>query len=139
MIRRLQKGSVEDDAILAALATKRARILDMAADGMIDKADAQRRLIEVAEAESKLSTRRWVRQVTRPPLIADAIDEDGTIVKADEPARVNAYLRRLFDGVTVDMSEPARRGPSHWVPRLTFAWRDPSMRVEDVEDADDTA
>jgi DNA invertase Pin-like site-specific DNA recombinase len=119
MIKRLQKGSVTDEAALAKLAEKRARIVDLAADGMITKDDAQRRIVEVSEAESKLTAVRWIKRITIPPDIATA-----------DPSRVNAYLRRLFTCVTVDMSEPALRGPSKWVPTLTFEWRDPSMRWE---------
>jgi len=131
LVQRLQKGSADDEAALAALATKRARILDMAADGMIDKADAQRRIAEVAEAESRLSTRRWIRRISLPPVVADTTDDDGQPVKADDAAKVNGYLRRLFDRVTVDMSEPTKRGPSSWVPRLAFEWRDPALKVGD--------
>ena len=125
MIRRLQKGSRDDEANLAALAAKRSRVIDTYADGLIDKAERDRRLAAVAESESKLSTRRWVRQITLPP-----------DVERDDPAKVNAYLRRLFDRVTVDMSGRARRGPSSWVPILTFEWRDPSMRGEALPDGD---
>ena len=42
--------------------------------------------------------------------------------------------RRLFESITVDMSQPAKRGPSKWLPTLTFEWRDPSLRVEDAGD-----
>ena len=125
MIRRLQQGSPDDEAALAALAAKRSRVIDTYTDGMIDKAERDRRLAAVAESESKLSIRRSVRQITLPP-----------DVEHDDPAKVNAYLRRLFDRVTVDMSEPARRGPSSWVPTLTFVWRDPSMRGEMPDDED---
>jgi DNA invertase Pin-like site-specific DNA recombinase len=117
-IKRLQVGSAEDEAAAMNLAEKRARILDMTADGMIGKADAQRRLIEVASAESQLSARRWIKRITLPPN-----------VETSQPSIVNAYLRRVFERVTVDMSQPARRGPSGWVPRLDFSWRDPTLRT----------
>src|SRR5439155_19299757 len=112
MVKRLQKGSREDEAALAALEAKRARVIDTFTDGVIDKPERDRRLATIAEAESKLSTRRWVRRITIPPMIEDAMLDDGTVVRADPPERVNAYLRRLFDRVTLDMSEPALRGPS---------------------------
>ena len=31
---------------------------------------------------------------------------------------------------------PALRGPSSWVPSLTFEWRDPSLRVGALPDGD---
>lgn len=130
-MRRLQKGTLDDEAKLATLAAKRGRVIDTYADGLIDKPERDRRLAEVAAAESKLSTRRWVRRITIPPQITDAVDDDGAVVKADDPAKVNAHLRRLFVRIVVDMSEPGRKGPSKSVPNLRFEWRDPSLRVED--------
>jgi DNA invertase Pin-like site-specific DNA recombinase len=129
--KRVQKGTREDEAASATLAKKRARIVDLAADGLIDKADAQRRLAEVAAEEAKLSTRRWVRRIELPPVFEDVTAEDGEVVKADSPERVNGYLRRLFTRATVDMSKPAKRGPSAWVPAVAFEWRDPSLRRSD--------
>jgi hypothetical protein len=41
-------------------------------------------------------------------------------------------LRRVIGKITIDMSEPARRGPSKWLPTLGFEWRDPSLRAEDA-------
>jgi DNA invertase Pin-like site-specific DNA recombinase len=134
MMKRMQKGSRDDEAQLAALAAKRIRIGENYDDDVYDKAERDKRLATVAEAESKLSTRRMVRRITIPPLIMDATDEDGVIVKGDEPARVNAYLRRLLVRVVVDMSEPGKKGPSKSVPAMKFEWRDPSMRVEGEED-----
>ena len=136
MIRRLQRGSRDDEAKMAALGAKRSRIIDTYADGLIDKPERDRRLADIAEAESKLSTRRWVLRVTNPPQIMDTVDEDGAIVEAGEPAKVNAYLRRLFERIVVDMSEPGRKGPSRSVPDLRFEWRDPSMRADDAGDED---
>jgi DNA invertase Pin-like site-specific DNA recombinase len=116
-VRRLQVGSSDDEAALASLAGKRARVIDTYTDGLIDKPERDRRLAEVAEAESKLASRVWVRRVAIPPDI-----------EAGDPAKVNAYLRRLLDRVEIDMSRPATFGPSKWVPSLAFEWRDPSMR-----------
>ena len=97
--------------------------MDLAADGIIDKADAQRRLAEVVEDERGLATRRLVRRITRPKLIVDAVDDDGEVVPADSPRQVNDYLRRLLDRVVVEsMRDLARRGPSKEPVRLTFHW-----------------
>jgi hypothetical protein len=136
MMKRMQKGSRDDEAQLAALAAKRIRIGENYDDGVYDKAKRDTRLAAVVEAESKLSTRRMVRRITIPPLIMDATDEDGVVVKGDEPAEVNAYLRRLLVRVVVDMSEPGKKGPSKSVPAMKFEWRDPTLRLEDVGDED---
>lgn len=129
LIRRRFIGTAHDEEKARRLEAKRARILDMAVDGMIDKADAQRRLAEVAEAERGLTTRRLVRRITRPMVIVDAVDDDGQVVAADSPRQVNDYLRRLLDRVVVEsMRDPARRGPSKEPVRLTFHWLDPVLR-----------
>jgi DNA invertase Pin-like site-specific DNA recombinase len=119
-VQRIQKGSVEDAAALAILGAKRARILENFDDGLYDKATRDARLAEVADAESKLSTVRWIKLVKLPPDL-----------ETSDPTRVNAFLRRIFARATVDMSQPALRGPSKWVPTVEFEWRDPAMRVED--------
>ena len=59
--------------------------------------------------------------------------------EADVPAKVNAYLRRLFVRVVVDMSEPGKKGPSRSVPAMSFEWRDPSMRADDETMSEDEA
>jgi DNA invertase Pin-like site-specific DNA recombinase len=128
-VRRLQKGRPEDEAALAALAAKRTRILENYDDGLYDKPVRDARLLEVAEAESKFSTRRWVSRMKFPPEVVEHVDDDGVMVPAGDPGRVNSYLRRLFERVTVDMSEPAQKGPSKWTPLLAFERRDPSMRA----------
>jgi DNA invertase Pin-like site-specific DNA recombinase len=125
-VRRLQKGSVEDEAALAVLAAKRTRILENYDDGLYDKPIRDEKLAAIADAESKLSAVRWIRRVTLPPDI-----------ETGDPERVNSYLRRLFDRATVDMSQKAQRGPSKWVPTIDFEWRDPSMRVEHDDDIDE--
>jgi DNA invertase Pin-like site-specific DNA recombinase len=124
MVRRLQKGNRDDATALAALGAKRSRVIDTYADGHIDRAERDSRLAAIAGDESTLSTRRWVRRVTLPPDI-----------ETDDPSTVNAYLRRLFSRAVVDMSQPALRGPSSWVPAVSFDWRDESLRVEGPEDA----
>ena len=118
-VRRRQMGAREDEDALAALAAKRERTIDTYTDGLIDKGERDRRLADIAEAESTLSARRWVR------IVALDVGREG-----DEPGKVNAWLRRVLDRVTVDMATPARRGPQKAPPPLSFAWRDPSMRVE---------
>lgn len=127
--KRAQAGSRDDEAKLAALADKRARVIDAYTDGVVDKAERDRRLSEVADSESKLSTRRWFLRIAVPPLIGDVRTEDGQVVRADDPREVNAYLRRLFARVVVEMKPPARPGPSKEVPHLDFEWRDPSLRL----------
>jgi hypothetical protein len=117
-IRRMQVGSADDQAKAAALASKRDRILTNFEDGLIDRATRDVKLSSLSEDEAKLATRRWIKRISIPP------DIDG-----DDVTRVNEHLRRVFDRVIIDMSEPARRGPSRWVPKLTFAWHDDALRV----------
>jgi DNA invertase Pin-like site-specific DNA recombinase len=125
-IRRLQVGTAEDEAAMATLAAKRARILENYDDGLYDKATRDARLAAVADEESKLSSRRWIKRVTLPPDL-----------ERSDPARVNAYLRRLFSRVVVDMSQKALRGPSKWIPTMTFEWRDPTLRSENRDEDDE--
>jgi hypothetical protein len=121
-VRRMRKGTAEDEAALAALAAKRSRILENYDDGHYDKATRDAKLAAIAESESKLSATRWIKRVG----VAPKID-------TGDSATVNAYLRRLFSRVEVDMSQPAFRGPSKWTPTVAFEWRDPSLRVEESE------
>ena len=131
LVRRQQVGTSKDEAEAARLDAKRGRIVEMYAEGVIDKAARDVSLTEVAHAESKLTTRRWMRLITVPPVMVDTTDDDGEVVSADEPGRVNDYLRRLLDRVVVlSMTEPVRRGPSREVPELRFEWRDPSLRSD---------
>ena len=123
MSKRLRKGSAKDEEALEALDAKRTRVIDMYAEGIIDKPERDARLTQIASDESGYAVRRWVRRYAIPPDIA-----------AEDASTVNAYLRRLFESITVDMSQPAKRGPSKWLPTLTFEWRDPSLRVEDAGD-----
>jgi DNA invertase Pin-like site-specific DNA recombinase len=125
-IRRLQVGSAEDEAKLAALAAKRKRVLENFEDGLYEKPERDRRLAEVADEESKLSSRVWVRRATIAPDI-----------ETGDPSEVNAYLRRLFSSVVVDMSEPATFGPSKWLPTVAFGWRDESLRDGEEPEAFD--
>lgn len=125
LVRRRQVGSATDEAVLRDLASKRDRVIDVFTDGLIDKPERDRRLADIASAESKLSARRWMRQIIVPPDIAN-----------DEPARVNAYLRRLLDHVVVEnMATKAKRGPSHEEWRLTFTWRESMIANGDTDEA----
>jgi DNA invertase Pin-like site-specific DNA recombinase len=121
-LRNVRRGSADDEARVATLAATRERWLEQYAEGLIDKAERDRRLAAIAEEESKLSAFRWVRRLTLPPDPATS-----------DPGKVNSYLRRLFVSIEVDMSKPGLRGPSSWRPDLSFVWRDPSMRAEDWE------
>ena len=135
--KRVRQGSASDEAQLAELDAKRARYVEMYGEGLVDRATRDAKLAEVTEAESKLSATRWMMEITLPPTIVDIADEDGVVVlRADDPATVNGYLRRVFSRITVDMSVPGRRG----VPTpaaATFAWRDPTLRIEDIDDTAD--
>jgi len=132
---RRHRGSQVDEQKLTALAAKRLRIGENYDDGVYDKAERDLRLAKVAEEESKLSIRRWVRQTSLvPPVISAVVDDEGNSVPADPPEKVNAYLRKLLVRIVVDMSEPGVKGPSRSVPKLSFEWRDPSMRMESADD-----
>lgn len=120
-IRRMQTGAAEDEAELRRLAEKRGRVLENFEDGLYDKVGRDARLAKIGEDEAKLSAVRWIKRIAIPPDI-----------EHDEPARVNSYLRRLFTRVEVDMSEKAYRGRSAWVPRLSFEWQDPQLRVSEA-------
>lgn len=135
--RRVQFGSRSDEARAAQLAAKAARIRDGLADGLFEKADAARRLAEVAEEESGLSALRWLRRVGLFPTIGDITDPDtGAVYASSPPKVVNAYLRRIFDRIVVEsMRDPARRGPSRVPVRLRFEWRDPTLRGNSEEGA----
>jgi hypothetical protein len=117
-IKRMKVGTAGDDAKLAALEAQRARYIEMYGEGLIDKAARDEKLASIDADESKLATMKWVRRITLPP-----------DVRSDDAGKVNAYLRRLFERVTVDMETPGRRGKA--LPAsTTFVWRGPSMRVE---------
>jgi DNA invertase Pin-like site-specific DNA recombinase len=131
--RRHQKGNPDDEAALAALAAKRAVVIDFGVDGIIEKGEVQGRLADIAFEEAKLTSLRWLRRITIAPVFTDTVDDDGKTVMADDPARINDYLRRLFERVTVDMSAPAGRGPASRSPTLHFEWRDPLRDRPEVE------
>ena len=116
-VRKVQKGNPGDEARLAKLASKRSRVIDAYADGVVDKAERDRRLAAIAEEEAMLSAVRWVWRLTFPP---DPLKDD--------PAKVNAWLRRLLVKARVDMRDAAAHGPSAWLPTVEFEWRDPAMR-----------
>lgn len=117
VIKRRLKGSRDDEAKLEALAAKRARYTELYGEGAIDRAAYDAKIAEITEGEKGLVAMTWMRRVTVAP---DVRDDDAT--------KVNAYLRRLFDSITVDMATPGKRGVA--VPVAVEAvWRDPSMRV----------
>lgn len=122
--KRSQRGSAEDEAKIAALASRRQRVIDNYEDGLIERPERDRKLAAIATEESTLTAVRWIRRISLQPNI-----------EQEDPAKVNAYLRRLFSSAVVDMSEPAFRGPSKWVPTVAFEWSEPSMRVEGEDDA----
>jgi DNA invertase Pin-like site-specific DNA recombinase len=124
-ITQRHRGSADDESRLRKLAAKRSRVVDMYADEIIDKPERDRRLAAIAVDESKLSAVRLVRHITFPP-----------DVRTGDPAKVNAFLRRILASATVDMSQPAVFGPSTWAPTIGFEWRDESMRMTDEEYAE---
>jgi len=131
MSRKAWTGSPEDNARADELEQRRERVLDAIELGLIAKDEARDRLDAIAAEARTLSTRRLVRRITLPALITDKVLDDGTEVRANEPREVNEYLRRLFESITVDdMATPAKRGPAKSPIRLSFAWRDPTLRAE---------
>jgi DNA invertase Pin-like site-specific DNA recombinase len=122
LIHRMSRGSADDTAALAELAAKRERVIESCISGLITKASRDERLAVIAAEEAKLTAVRYVRRITVPVDVADA-----------DATKVNAYLRRLFDHATVDMSKPASRGDA---PAMTFTWRDESLRAEVVDDGE---
>lgn len=123
-VRRMQVGSAEDEAKLRELEVERQRVKTLFRKSLMDETELDAAMVEIAEIEAKLDTRRWIKRVGIAPDI-----------EHDDPAKVNAYLRRLFSSTVVDMSQPATRGPSKWRPTVAFGWRDPSMRVDGDLDA----
>lgn len=117
-IKKATVGSAADEARARELDAEADRLTTMFQKGYIDEATLDARMAEVADARSKLSTRRAIRRVTVPPDIRE-----------DEPARVSTYLRRLFTRVVVDTDTKAPRGPAIRPIGLDFDWADPSMRV----------
>jgi hypothetical protein len=96
-----------NDAQRTALVAKRARIVDMAADGIIDKADRDRRLADVDEALAAIAVRN---QIVAVP----AIDWDG------RPEDINAVLRAIWSEV--------RMGPD--LNPVEAVWRVPEWRAD---------
>lgn len=122
-IKRLRVGSADDDAKLADIEAERSRVKTLFRKGHIPEAELDEAMAELDEQESRLSAMRWVKKIPVPPVL------DGE--DADPPEKINAYLRRLFVRIDVDLSTPDKRGSG---APLVFTWRDPSMRVEDPED-----
>lgn len=118
-IARARRGTAKDEARLAELASERERVKAMFRKGRMEEDEFDAAMAELDEEESKLSAVRWVYRLKLPP----HPDFDG--------AKWNAYVRRLFRKVTVDMSQRAYRGPSKWTPALDFDWVDPTLRHDD--------
>jgi hypothetical protein len=95
-----------DDALRASLAAKRARIVDLYADGVIDKAERSRRLELVADAEAAVSAAKTVRE------LPDAVDWTWP------PTELNTVLRALWSRV--------RLGPD--MTPVAFEWNVPEWR-----------
>jgi hypothetical protein len=117
-------GSAADEARARALDEKRARILDLTADGLIAKDEARERLDAVEDERRGLATRRNITRIAIPAIV--------TGDDADEPQRVNEWLRRLLERITVDMATRAQRGPSRQPISLAFAWRDGALAAQEA-------
>jgi len=124
VVKRVNIGSTDDDVKLAELDARRTRIIQNFEDGDITRDVKKAKLDDIADEESKLAATKWIRKITMPP----AIDGD--------PKLVNAYLRRVFASITVDMRTPGHRGVSMPV-NVEATWRDPSLRIDEpLEDGD---
>lgn len=110
VLRKIQRGDPKDDARREALDAKRARVLDLASDGMMTKDEARDRLDAIAEEERTLNVRKTFVRLDKP------------VGVRDDPPKVNAYLTRVLDHVTVDMSGAEGRGGEPAF--LEVEWRD---------------
>lgn len=120
-IRRLRTGTAADDAALTALDAERSRMNTMYRKGRIEEAAYDEAMAEIDVQERAFAARRWIKRITVTP-----------DVRTGEASAVNAYLRRLFSTVVVDMETPGKTGVA--VPvEVTATWRDPALRSE-VED-----
>jgi hypothetical protein len=97
-----------DEAERAKLAAKRARIVDLYADGLIDKAKRSRRIDAVQDAEAALARERVTRS------LPEAIDWDWA------PELLNGVLRALWARVEL--------GPD--MTPVRFEWNVPEWRAE---------
>ena len=98
--------NTDDEAELARLDLKRARIIDTYTDGLIDKAERDRRMAAVVEALSRLDARHE---------LAAVLSIDWT----QPPEKVNAVLRLLFERIDLD---PLTFRPT------AYAWTVPQWR-----------
>jgi DNA invertase Pin-like site-specific DNA recombinase len=98
----------EADTRREAIAAKRERVIDLYADGLIDKAE---RTVRLGRLDDELDTLDAAKVVVRVP---DAVDW------TQAPAVVNAVLRALWERVEL--------GPDLMPER--FVWRVPEWRVE---------
>jgi DNA invertase Pin-like site-specific DNA recombinase len=103
---------VQDAAdLLAGLEAKRERVVDMYADGTIDKAERERRIAVIRAEVQRIDARRVVRAIPQ-------VDWDGP------PRELNAVLRALFDRIELepDTFQPKPKG---------FIWTVPEWRSEE--------
>jgi hypothetical protein len=102
--------NTEDDAELARLELEPARILDMYANGLMDRAERDRRMATVVEGRDRLAARLAARhELAAVP----SIDWTGP------PAELNAVLRLLFERIDLD--------PLTYQP-TAYAWTVPEWR-----------
>ncbi|MFI5461356.1 MAG: recombinase family protein [Isosphaerales bacterium] len=98
--------NIEDEAELARLDLKRARIIDTYTDGLIDKAERDRRLAAVVGARDRLAAR-------------DEFAAAPSIDWTRPPAELNGVLRLLFEQIDLD--------PLTFQP-TAYAWTVPQWR-----------
>jgi len=98
--------NTEDETELAQLGLKRARIIDTYTDGLIDKAERDRRMAAVVEALDRLAVRHELAAVP-------SIDWTGP------PEQLNAVLRLLFERIDLD---PLTYQPADYVWTVS-QWR----------------
>jgi DNA invertase Pin-like site-specific DNA recombinase len=96
-----------------SLAAKRSRWIEQYAEGLIDKAERDRRLAEVAAALEKIEDRRRLQIRPFLTLSWNSAEED--------PKAVNRALRELWSDIALD--------PMTFQP-VDFAWRVPEWRRE---------
>jgi DNA invertase Pin-like site-specific DNA recombinase len=119
-IRRLQVGSKADEAALATIDAERARLNVIWQKGRIGEEAYDAAMSDLDVRERALSARRSVTRIGVPP-----------DVRTGDASKVNAYLRRLFSVVVVDMATPGKTGTA--VPvAIEATWRDATLRGDDV-------
>jgi hypothetical protein len=125
--RKAGSNVADYEAKRDAIASERERVKAMFRKGHMEEPEYDSVMDELAADETKLVMIRPRLRVEIPPDLA-----------TDDPTRVNSYLRRVFDRVTLDMSAPPHYGVHVADEKIaaTFAWRDPSLRLEVVDEDD---